>query len=71
MSVLEFWALRLATSLKLGETLLINTDLTHREAYTQTHFLLSAVEVLVQENLQRNIPMSQAQDKVGSAIEGM
>lgn len=71
MSVLEFWALRLATSLKLGEMLLLNTDLTHREAYTQTHFLLSAVEVLVQENLQRNIPISQAQDKVGSAIEGM
>lgn len=71
MSVLEFWALRLATSLKLGEMLLINTDLTHREAYTQTHFLLSAVEVLVQENLQGNIPISQAQDKVGSAIEGM
>lgn len=70
MSVLEFWALRLATSLKLGE-ILLNTDLTHREAYTQTHFLLSAVEVLVQENLQRNIPISQAQDKVGSAIEGM
>lgn len=71
MSVLEFWALRLATSLKLGEKLSLNTDLTHREAYTQTHFLLSAVEVLVQENLQRNIPISQAQDKVGSAIEGM
>lgn len=70
MSVLEFWALRLATSLKLGE-ILLNTDLTHREAYTQTHFLLSAVEVLVQENLQRNIPISQAQDKVGSEIEGM
>lgn len=58
-------------SLKLGEMLLLNSDLTHSEAHTQTPFSLSAVEVLVQEKLQRDIPISQAQDKGGSAIEGM
>lgn len=58
-------------SLNLGEMLFLNTDLTCSEAYTQTHFLLSAVEVPVQEKLQRNIPISQAQDKGGSEIEGL
>lgn len=71
LSLLKFWALTLAVSLKLEEISLLNTDLTHTETCTQTHFFLSAGEVLVQGNLQKNIPISQARDKGGSAIEGM
>lgn len=70
LSLLKFWALTLAVSLKLGKISLLNTDLTHTEICTQTHFFLSVHEVLVQGNLQRSIPISQAQDKGGSAIEG-